>query len=248
MADPAPNLQTPALESFTRAGVLRGVRDILPIAVSVVIYGSVCGVLARQAGLSLAESSLMSGLVFSGSLQFTALGIWAMPLPVASLILTAVALNLRHLLLGAALRLRFSRFSSRQVYPSLLLMTDENWALSISKFDRGERDGGHLMGGGIVLYVTWLGSNILGYSAGSLIGDPERFALDFTAIIVFAGLLALMFRGKRDIFPWAVAAVVAIAADRLLPGNWYIILGGLAGCLAGVLRHQPTPPPTADPV
>ena len=231
-------LNTPALDTFSSAGVVRGAREILPIAVSVVIYGSVSGVLAREAGLSFAETALMSGLVFSGSLQFTALGIWATPLPVASLLLTAVALNLRHLLLGAALRLRFSRFSNRQVYPSLLFMTDENWALSISRFNRGERDGGHLLGGGIVVYLAWVGSNMLGHSAGSLFGDPERFGLDFAAVIVFSALLALMFRGKRDIFPWAVAAGVAIAADRLLAGNWYIILGGLAGCLAGVWRYE----------
>jgi predicted branched-subunit amino acid permease len=71
-----------------------------------------------------------------------------------------------------------------------------------------------------------------------LIGDPARFALDFSATIVFASLLALMYRGKHDLFPFGVAAVVAIACDRLLPGNWYIILGGLAGCAAGIWRYD----------
>jgi predicted branched-subunit amino acid permease len=230
--------ETPALETFSQAGVLRGARDILPIAVSVIVYATVSGMLAKQAGLTFAESALMSGLVFSGSLQFTALGIWATPLPVASLLVTAVALNLRHLLLGAALRLRFSRFTPRQVYPSLLLMTDENWALSVSKFNRGERDGAHMLGGGIVVFLSWVGANLLGYTVGSLIGDPERLALHFTATIVFAALLALMFRGRRDLLPWAIAAVTAIVADWVLPGNWYIILGGLAGCLVGVWRYE----------
>ncbi len=236
MADSKSPGFAPALDTFSSAGVLRGARDILPVALSVVVYGSVCGVLAREAGLSFAETSLMSGLVFSGSLQFTALGIWAVPLPVASLILTAIALNLRHLLLGAALRLRFDRFSNRQVYPSLFFMTDENWALSISRFDRGERDGGHLLGGGIVVYAAWVGANMLGHQAGSLVGNPERLGLDFAAILVFSALLALMLRGRRDLAPLAIAAVAAIAADKLLPGNWYIIIGGVLGCVAGVWR------------
>ena len=238
MPDQDSSRETQALETFSRAGAFRGMRNILPIAVTVVVYGSVSGVLARQAGLSLAETTLLTGLVFSGSLQFTALGIWAMPLPVASLLLTAVALNLRHLLLGATLRTRLAPFSNKQVYPSLLLMTDENWALSISRWNRGERDGAHLLGAGIILYFVWLVANVLGYTAGSIMGEPERLGLDFTAIIVFSALLALMFRGKRDIFPWAIAAVVAIAADRFLPGNWYIILGGVAGCVAGVWRYE----------
>jgi 4-azaleucine resistance transporter AzlC len=228
---------TPALETYSRAGALRGARDVLPVAFTVVVYASVCGMLARQAGLSFAESTLMSGLVFSGSLQLTALGIWVFPLPVASLISTSIALNLRHLMFGAALKPRFGRFSNRQVYPSLLAMTDENWALSISRWYRGERDGAHLLGGGVVVYTAWVGGNVLGYLAGSLIGNPARFALDFTATIVFAALLALMYRGKHDLLPFAVAAGVAIAADRLLPGNWYIILGGLAGSAAGIWRY-----------
>src|SRR5690606_37704643 len=109
----------PALETVSTAGALRGVRDILPLAVSVIIYGTVCGVLARQMGLSFAESTLMSMLVCSGSLQLTVLGIWAYPLPVGSILSTAVALNLRHLMFGAALRPRFARLSNRQIYPSL---------------------------------------------------------------------------------------------------------------------------------
>jgi predicted branched-subunit amino acid permease len=133
MSEPVNDQSTPALESFSSAGALRGAGDGLPVAISVVVYGSVCSMLARQTGLNFAESTLMSALVYSGSLQLTALGIWAYPLPFVSLITTAIALNLRHLMLGAALRPRFVRFSNRQIYPSLMLMTDENWALSISK-------------------------------------------------------------------------------------------------------------------
>jgi predicted branched-subunit amino acid permease len=34
-----------------------------------------------------------------------------------------------------------------------------------------------------------------------------------------------------------VAAIVAVAAAHVLPGKWYILLGGLAGSVAGVVRH-----------
>ncbi len=226
------------LEHFTRAGLLRGVRDALPLGVSVVMYGSVFGLLARQAGLSFTEAALMSALVCAGSAQFVVIGMWATPLPILSIILTTLAINIRHLLMGAALRGRFARFSKRQSYGSLPLMTDENWALAISRFERGERDGAVMLGGGIVMYLSWVLATVLGYVAGSAVSDPAALGLDFAATIVFAGLLVLLYKGKRDLLPWGVAAVVAIAADRLLPGNWYIILGGIAGCLAGAWRYE----------
>jgi len=166
------------------------------------------------------------------------IGMWAAPLPILSIVLTTLAINLRHLLMGAALRDRFARFSRRQAYGSLPLMTDENWALAISRFERGERDGAVLLGGGIVMYGAWVLATILGYVAGSAVSDPAAIGLDFAATVVFAGLLVLLFKGARDLLPWAIAAAVAIAADRLLPGNWYILLGGLAGCLAGAWRRE----------
>ena len=44
-----------------------------------------------------------------------------------------------------------------------------------------------------------------------------------------------MWKGKVDIVPWAVAAASAILTAKLVPGNWYIIVGGLLGSLAGAL-------------
>src|SRR5690242_2303149 len=111
--------------TFTRTGILRGVRQTLPLAVSALVVGGVFGVLARQAGLSLPESSLMSALVFAGASQFVALGLWTGPLPVVTIVLTTLIVNLRHLLLGAALRPHFSRLSPLKTYGSAFFLVDE---------------------------------------------------------------------------------------------------------------------------
>jgi hypothetical protein len=36
--------------------------------------------------------------------------------------------------------------------------------------------------------------------------------------------------------PWVVAIAAALAAKGLLGGNWYIVVGGLAGGLFGAAR------------
>jgi predicted branched-subunit amino acid permease len=38
--------------------------------------------------------------------------------------------------------------------------------------------------------------------------------------------------------PWVVAALAATLAARLLPGSWYIVIGALAGSLAGAVRDR----------
>jgi 4-azaleucine resistance transporter AzlC len=242
---------------FTFAGVTNGIRRSLPIGLSVFAYGLVFGVLARQAGLSLVEAALMSGWVFAGASQFVALDLWVSPLPVPTLILTTLVLNLRHVLMGAAVYPWFAPLRARQVYPTLYFMTDENWALSMRQYAAGERDGGFLLGSGLVIYLAWLSAAIGGQMLGASIPDPARWGLDFAFTAVFAALLVGMWQGKQDVLPWAVAAAAALLGSYWMPGKWYILIGGLTGSLAGAFldgkrnrvgepSEQAANPPTVD--
>jgi predicted branched-subunit amino acid permease len=87
--------------------------------------------LARQAGLSTLEALLMSGLVNAGSAQFVALGFWHAPLPILQITAMTLVVNLRHVLMGAAVRPWFARLAILPTYGSLFFMGDENWALSM---------------------------------------------------------------------------------------------------------------------
>lgn len=221
--------------SFTLSGMLSGAKRCLPIAVSGVAIGLVFGVLARQAGLSAVEAWLMSVLVFSGAAQFVVIGIWASPVPVAGVVLATLVVGLRHLLMGAALSPWFSKLSKRKAFGSVFFMADENWAMTMGEFQKGKKDAAFLLGGGLVMLVSWSTFTFVGAAAGSFIEDPARWGLDFAFTAVFIALLVGMWRGKSSILPWAVAAGVAVLGYEFLPGHWYILLGGLAGSLAGVM-------------
>ncbi len=227
--------------TFTRIGALTGARQAVPIALAVFAYGLVFGVLARQAHLSLLEALLMSGAVFAGSAQFVALGLWSaphLPLPIAAIVAATLVVNLRLLLMGAALRPWFARLPPLAAYASVFFMADENWALTMADFARGGRDGAFLLGSGLTLFVAWLGATFAGSMLGGAIGDPTRLGLDFAFTAVFIALLAGLWRGKGDLLPWIVAAAVAIAGAHLLPGKWYILLGAVAGSLVGAWRYD----------
>jgi len=233
--DNAPHNDEPL--SFNLSGVWAGVKQSIPINIGVFTYGLVFGILARQAGLSLTESLLMSGLVFAGASQFTALGLWVAPLPVLTIILTTLLVNLRLLLMGAVLHPWFSRLNFFQRYVSLFFMTDESWALTMSQFAKGKRNAAFLLGSGLTVFVAWTSATGIGRTIGSVLQDPSRLGLDFAFTAVFIALLVGLWKGKADILPWIVAAIVALIAAQWLPGKWYILCGGLAGSLIGALRH-----------
>lgn len=222
---------------FTAAGMLTGARQCLPLAISVFAYGIDFGVLARQAKLSGLEAILMSALVNAGAAQLVILSLWTMPLPILTIILTTLVVNARYLLMGAALRPWFSQLSRLKTYSTLFFLGDENWALATYAFKKGERDAAFLLGGGLLTFVTWVGSTVVGLMAGSLAQNPARWGLDFAFTAVFLALLVGVWKGKSDLLPWGVAAIVAVAAAHWLPGKWYILLGGLVGSALGGLWH-----------
>lgn len=218
----------------------RGARACLPVAISVAAYGLVWGVLAGQAGLSLVEVMLMSGFVFAGSSQFVALDLWTSnpaALPIGALVAAVVVVNLRYVLLTATLRPLFTHAVRPGALALMFLVTDENWALTIGEMNRRTATPLFLLGSGIAMWTVWMASTVIGRLAGSAIADPAAYGLDFAFTATFLALLLGMWRGRSDLVPWLVAAASAILAARTIDGSWSILIGGLAGSLAGALAE-----------
>jgi 4-azaleucine resistance transporter AzlC len=222
---------------FSLDGALRGARRTIPIGVSVVVYGTVFGALAAQAGLSPIEAVLMSGLVFAGGAQFIALDLWQSPVPVAALVLTTLIVNLRFLLMGATLSRWLGGLRPARLALTAQFIGDETWALTTQARRDGESDRAFVIGSGATLFVAWVGATALGASTGSLIDDPAALGLDFVFTAVFLTLLVGFWRGPPQLAPWTLSAAVALAVERLVEGPWYILAGGLAGSVYGASRR-----------
>lgn len=213
-----------------------GVRMFLPVAVSIAAYGVVWGVLAGQAGLSVVEVLLMSGLVFAGASQFVALDMWTPgALPVLSIVIAAGIVNLRMLLMSATLRPLVGHLSLPKQLGAMFFVSDEQWAMTMAEVRKGSGSVAFLLGTGVLSWFAWVGSTLCGRVLGAFIDDPTRYGLDFAFTATFLALLLGMWRGRGDLVPWIVGALAAILTARLIEGNWYIIVGGLVGSFAGAL-------------
>jgi 4-azaleucine resistance transporter AzlC len=235
VSDPAPSI---LVESESVSGIRAGMRAGFPLAVAGLADGLIFGTLARQAGLSPAEATVMSALVGAGTAQFLAIGLWASPIPVATILLTTLGVNLRHLLMGVTMHPAFSTVPSRRLYPSLFFLSDESWAVSTHELTRGRIRETFLLGSGAVLAAGWVGATFAGATLGQAIDDPARWGLDFAFVAIFACLLASLWPGRERAVPWVVAGLTAVVAQEVLPTGWHILAGGLAGTVVGVIRHD----------
>jgi 4-azaleucine resistance transporter AzlC len=225
-------------ETFTFSGAIRGARQGIPMAIGVIPFGMVFGIMARQAGLGFEGSALMSATVFAGAAQFVAVGLWREPLPIFTIAFTAFLVNLRYLLMGAALHPFFRNMSRWKSYGSALVLSDGGWAMQLQEFNEGRLDRAFLLGNGIAQYFAWIGSTVLGFTLGAAISDPRKWGLTFIVPASFLALLVGMWRGRSDLLPWLIAAASAVLASKYLGGNWYILIGSLVGSFTGALLNR----------
>ncbi len=212
----------------------------IPIGFSVAAYGSVCGMLSSQSGIELYEMILMNVFIFAGTSQFLIIDMWSNTLDVIGIILAASMINLRYFLIGASLNSLFTKSSKTEKFAYIHLVADENWAVTMGRLRNQEITPLFLFGGGVCLLFVWNISTITGYILGEFISDPSKYGLDFAFVSIFISLIFTMYKGKTNLFPWLVAAIVSVVSEAIFPGKLYIVLGAIAGSLSAVLAHKGT--------
>ena len=212
---------------------------ILPILVAAAPFAMAIGTLGTQAGLSVLEITLMSTLVFAGGSQFVTVELWTEPAVLVTLAFATLIVNLRHVLMGAALAPHLGRFGRKQLALCLFWMTDETWALVLRRAQTTPLTPLYYITLSIILWTTWVAGTLAGAALGTAIEDPRVYGFDFAFAAIFLTLLVGMWRGGRTGWPWATAAATAVLVHQLVPGAWYIFAGAVAGGVVGYVRGGP---------
>ncbi len=212
-----------------KSNFIKGFSATIPVGISVCAYGLVLGVLAYSRGVTFFQLFLMDIITFAGSAQFLMVELWKDPLPITEMLFAVFAINLRYLLIGASLTPLFRESSVFEKISLIHFVADENWAVTMSRLKKEKISPFFLFGGGICLLIFWLGSTLAGHRFGVIVSDTYAIGLDFVIIIIFTSLVAGFYDGKDSIVPWLVAALFAYISFLLIPGQWYIIVGGLSG-------------------
>jgi len=211
---------------------LQGVKDCIPTLLGYLSIGFAAGVVGKTAGLSIAEITLMSLLVYAGSAQFIFAGMIAANSSAAAIILTIFFVNLRHLLLSAALSPYFRHLTSLKNILIGSLLTDETFGVAINHAANKKSISEKWMHGlNIAAYMNWIAANIAGAFLGQWITNPQKFGLDFALPAMFIGLLVLLMVSRAKI---AVDIIVAVSAVVIVIGVT-MVSSGSAGIIAAAI-------------
>lgn len=218
--------------STTRAVV----RDGLGVGLATGLYGTSFGAVSVASGLDVAQTCVLSLLMFTGASQFALVGVLGAGGSAVSGALTAALLGTRNTLYGLRLAPLLGWRGTRRVAAAHLVI-DESTAMSITRPSPDLARTGFLATG-LSVFVLWNLFTLLGAVGGAVMGDPRAYGLDAAVGAAFLALLWPRLQqpgGTR--LAWAAAAV-ALVAVPLVPAGLPVLAAGAVAVIAGALHAR----------
>ncbi|MFC3041288.1 AzlC family ABC transporter permease [Virgibacillus xinjiangensis] len=218
--------------------IRRGVATGFPIVLGYLPVAITYGVLAKQAGMSLLELTLMSALVFAGAAQFMAVNMIAVGTGVIEIIAATFVLNFRHFVMSFSFINRLRGLNLKWKAPLSLGLTDESFAVTSLHTKEAKMEKGALFYTAIILtaYLSW----VLGSMLGGLLGEiiPERLSQSMGVALyaLFIGLLVPSVKKDRRIGLIAILAMLInfICVELGMSTGWAIVAATVLGGMSGI--------------
>lgn len=233
-----PTRPTTTRASAFRTGAHAGVRDMAPVAIALLPFATVLGIAVDRSTVPDLVGIVMAPIVYAGSANLAVLSVLDAGGGVVAAVGTALVINARFAMYGAALA---GRFRGQPSWFRLLgpwLIVDQTFALAIA---REEADPtwfrGWWLAAGATLGVSFTAIVAVGVALGPVL--PSGPVLRFTVPAVFAALLAGRVRDRPALASAVTAAAVTALTGGLGLGHGLgLLTGAFAGAAAGTLSGR----------
>lgn len=222
-----------------------GMRLAVPVVLGYLPVGFAFGVLAVKAGLTPLAAVLMSYFVYAGSGQLIAVGLLAAGTGSANIILTTFVVNLRHLLMSAAMTPYLKSWSKPLQAWFTFEMTDESFAANLGRFTSNGVSKGEAFGLNSTAHLGWVIGGLTGALFDSAIGDVRPLGLDFALPAMFIALVIPHFKVPRRLLAALSGAFLSIVFALYGAGQWNVMLATVCAASLAAFLHLDTSPPPA---
>ena len=181
----------------------------IPIMFSYLFLSMAFGIMMNQAGFPFYWAYLVSLTVYTGAFQFVIVSLLSAGAGIATIALTALAMNCRHMFYGVTFLKEFKSMGKR--YPYMIFsLTDETYALYCSLEYPEELDHHQVM-----FDIAWLSRAywLIGTLVGALLGQIIPFdfeGVDFCMTALFVTILIDQWKKTENHAPAVIGGVSAV--------------------------------------
>jgi len=199
------------------------------------------GIVATEAGLSVAQAMGFTIVVIAGASQFTAVQLMIEAVPVWSVLAAALAVNLRMAMYSASLQPHIGTAPLWQRALVAYINMDASYAISMARYDQdpplsvGEKVG-YFLGSISVMTPLWF----LGTYIGAVFGDQVLNGLDLTFAmpILFLALAAPMVKTLAHLAAATTSIIAALALSFMPSGTGLLVAGLLAMAVGAEIERR----------
>lgn len=213
--------------------ILRGFKASVPIILGFIPVGIAYAVMAKDAGLSTAETIFMSASVFAGASEMIAVGMYKNGAALTTIVLATFMMNLRHVIMSTCI---FEKTEKQGALKRLFLgffVTDESFAVITS--EKVKCGFWFFASLGVTHYLAWVAGSSIGAFAAVLLPVTISASLGIALYAMFIGLLVPGIKGNLKLFLLVlVTAVLNTCLSLFIESSYSLIISTVAGALIGV--------------
>ena len=206
------------------------VKDGVIVGFATGVFAVGFGVLAISAGLSVAQTMVMSLVVFTGASQFAAVGVIVAGGSPATAVGSALLLAARN----GFYSMTMSQHIRGPLWKRALaahITIDESTALGTAQDDPADIEGAFWVGG-LSVFLFWNIGTLLGALGGQAIGDPNALGLDAAFPAGFISLAAASLRHQAGRIAAATGFAIAIISVPFTQAGVPILLAAAGAVIA----------------
>ena len=209
-----------------RSAFWAGATDVLPYIAMVVPFATLFGVVAIEAGLSLAQTLSFSILVIAGASQFAALQLMLENAAIGFILAAALAVNLRMAMYSAALAPHLGHAPLWQRACVGYLNFDHSYVLSVAKYEDYpdmtlQSRIAYFFGVSLIIAPFWCFFTFIGAKVGVWV--PADWEASFILPLAFLSTVAPMLKSLAHIAAAGVSVIAALALAGLPAGSGLLI-------------------------
>jgi len=224
-------------EHRSRTMIKRGLAAGFPLVLSYTPVAIAFGVVARQSGMSLLDTMLMSLLIYAGAAQFMGVNMLHVGSGFLEIVIATFVLNFRHFIMSLSFMNWLRHIPLKEKMPIALGLTDETFAVSAIHKQEAEKDKGILFYTALILsaYLSWIAGTLIGGLLGDIIPEKLSQSMGIALYALFIGLLVPPVKKEIRIGIIAVIAMLLNAFfSQFFSSGWSIVLGTVLGGASGI--------------
>ncbi len=197
--------------------------DTIPVMTGYLVLGFGFGIILKSAGYGILFAFAMSLLIYAGSMQYVAVGLFTGGATLVTVAVTTLMVNARHLFYGISMLTKYKGMGRKKPY-LIFALTDETYSLVCNDNPnvKPEQRGDYYFLVSLFDHTYWVLGSVVGAVAGTLIKFNSE-GIDFALTALFLTVFLEQWLTTKKRMPAIIGVLVSVGCLLVFGSENFLI-------------------------